>query len=232
MRSDGQALTLRANTLLPGLYAWVTTVAYPATYRGVPSGARLTAFVGLLALLIGPILVLERPRTGRAVGIYGFVGCSLATWLLLGPVVSVDRLEPTRSALGAMGWALFALGWGNLRRVGTVPEDDPHVIPGAPLVPRSRVPASAVVILGIGLVGALAPPLLAWRVVRSEHALLAHAAALLCSLAVVNASSTVALGRGSPRSLPPVRQRIRAALRPGVVLLAVLALGIVGLALR
>jgi hypothetical protein len=232
MRSDGQALTLRANTLLPGLYAWVTTVAYPATYRGVPSSARVTAFVALVALLVGPILVLDRPRLGRAVGIYVFVGSSLATWLLLGPALGVERLEPTRSALGGIGWGLFALGWGSLRRVGTVPEDDPHVIPGAPLVPRSRVPAKAVVILGLGLGGALPPLLLAWRAVGTEHALLAHSAALLCALAIVNAASIVALGRGTPRSLPSARQRIRASLRPALVLLAVLALGIVGLALR
>jgi hypothetical protein len=225
-------LTLRANVLLPGLYAWLTTVAYPTTYRGASSVARITAFMALLALLSGPILALDRPRLGRVFGLYAFVGSSLVTWIALGPLVSVDRLEPVRSALGAVGWAVFALGWGAVRRVDSVPEEDPHVIVGPPLVARSRLAPGAVIILGAGICGSLVPLMLAWRVTRSDHALLAHAVALLCALGIITTASKVALGRGQPRPLPSARQRFNSALRPLAVLAVVLGLGFVWLLLR
>src|SRR5690349_18241587 len=45
------ALRDRANTVLPGLYAWLTTVASPSVNHGAPRSARLTALLALLALL-------------------------------------------------------------------------------------------------------------------------------------------------------------------------------------
>jgi hypothetical protein len=226
------ALSVRANMLLPGLYAWVTTVAYPTTYRGAPGAARVTALLALIALLSGPFLVLERARLARILGIYVFFGLSLATWLLVGELVGVDRLEPVRSALGAAGWALFALGWGSVRRVGSVPEDDPHVLLGPPLTARSQLPVSASVVLGISLVGLAVPLMLAWRVVRLEHALFAHAAALLCALAILHAGANIALGHGVARSPASVRQRLAAATRPLAVLSLVLLATLVAMLLR
>ncbi len=226
------ALSVRANMLLPGLYAWVTTVAYPTTYRGAPSMARATALLALIALLSGPFLVPERPRLGRILGIYVFFGLSLATWLQVGELIGVDRLEPVRSALGAAGWALFALGWGSVRRVGSVPEDDPHVLTGPPLTARSQLPVSASVVLGISVVGLAVPLMLAWRVVRLEHALFAHAAALLCALAILHAGANIALGHGAARSPASVRQRLVAATRPLAVLSLVLLATLVAMLLR
>ncbi|HEY6560614.1 MAG TPA: hypothetical protein VI072_25195 [Polyangiaceae bacterium] len=232
-KAEGQryGLTVRANMLLPGLYAWVTTVAYPTTYRGAPGTARATAFIALLALLSGPLLVLERPRLARILGVYVFFGASLITWLLLGDVIGVDRLEPVRSALGAAGWALFALGWGSVRRADSVPEDDPHVLAGPLLTARSQLPVSASVILGISLVGLAVPLTLAWRVVRLEHALFAHAAALLCALAILTAGANIALGHGM-RSSSSVRQRIAAATRPLALLSLILLASLVAMLLR
>jgi hypothetical protein len=233
IQREGQGLRIRANMLFAGLYAWVTTVATPCTYRGASSLARWTAFAALLGLLVGPIFVLERPRLARALGVHGFFGCSLLTWLLLGSLVSVDRLDPIRSALGALGWALFALGWGTTRRLNSVPEDDPHVIAGAVLSPRGLLSKGALVTLGLGICGTLLPMTLAWRVVRPEHALLAQSAALLCALAIIDAASKIALGRrGQPRVMPSVRQRITFAWRPLAILAVVLGLGAIGLALR
>jgi hypothetical protein len=231
---EGQryGLTVRANMLLPGLYAWVTTVAYPTTYRGASGAARATAFLALLALLSGPLLVLDRPRLARLFGIYVFFGASVLTWLMLGPLISVERLEPVRSALGGAGWALFALGWGSVRRAGTVPEDDPHVLSGPPLTARSRLPLSASIVLGISLVGLTLPLALAWRVVRPEHALFAHAAALLSALFILNAGSNIALARGPSRGAFSVRQRMAALTRPLAFLSLVLLAGLVILLLR
>lgn len=228
----GLSLSVRANMLLPGLYAWVTTVAYPTTYRGASGTARATAFIALIALLSGPFLVLERPRLARVLGIYVFFGLSVATWLLLGELVGVDRLEPVRSGLGAAGWALFALGWGSVRRAGSVPEDDPHVLSGPPLTARSQLPVSASIVLGISLLGSTVPLMLAWRVVRLEHALFAHAAALLCALAILSAGATIALGHGAARSPSSVRQRLAAATRPLAVLSLVLLASLVTMLLR
>jgi hypothetical protein len=234
VKGEGHAhqLTVRANMLLPGLYAWVTTVAYPTTARGAPDSARVTAFVALLALLAGPILVLDRPALGRILGIHAFVGFSLVTWVLLGALIGVDRLEPVRSALGGVGWTLFALGWGTVRRAGSVPEEDPHVLLGPPLVARSRLPRSALIVLVVSLVGTLLPLSLAWRVVRPEHALLAHAAALLAALAILNSGANVGLRLGQARSSGSSRQRLAAATRPLGLLLLMLALGLLLLSLR
>ena len=226
------ALSVRANMLLPGLYAWVTTVAYPTTQRGASGTARATALAALIALLCGPFLVVERPRLARMLGIHAFFGLSLVTWLLLGELVGVDRLEPVRSALGAAGWAIFALGWGSVRRVGSVPEDDPHVLSGPPLTARSQLPVSASIVLGISLAGLTVPLMLAWRVVRLEHALFAHAAALLCALAILQAGANIALGHGGARSASSLRQRLAAATRPLAVLSLVLLATVVVLLLR
>ncbi|HMJ13135.1 MAG TPA: hypothetical protein VK524_17060 [Polyangiaceae bacterium] len=233
-KREGQTygLAVRANMLLPGLYAWVTTVAYPTTYRGAAASARITAFIALIALISGPLLVMERPRLARILGIHVFLGFSLVTWVLLGTLISVDRLEPVRSALGAVGWALFALGWGTVRRPGSVPEDDPHVLTGPPLSPRNRLPTRAAVVLAISLAGVALPLLLAWRVVRSEHALLAHAAALLSALIILNAGSSIALSQGASGGGLSVRQRVASITRPLALLTLLLLGGLLALLLR
>jgi hypothetical protein len=225
-------LIARTNMLLPGLYAWVSTVASPVAARGAPSLARFTAIAALIALVTGPLLALERPRAGRAVGVYAFVALSLATWLLGDALVGVQRLEPVRAALGAVGWALFAFGWGTARTVGDVPEEDPHAISGAPLAARSQLPKGTLIVFGIGLAGALLPVLLAWRVERPGHALLAHAAALACAIAIVTAAAKIAIARGSWQPVTPPRARLVAATRPLALVSVLLAGGMLWALLR
>lgn len=209
-----QRLVMLANMLLPGMYAWLTTVAYPATYRGAPVPARVTALAALVALVAGPIIALERPRPGRAVGVIAFVGLCVATWLQLGRFISVQRIEPVRAGLGAVGWALFAFGWGALRRMDSIPEEDPHAILGEPLPPRGTLPRGAIAILVVGLLSSLAPLYSAWSVVRPQHALLAQAAALACALGLIGASATIAVERGTWKPVLPPRRRLNAAARP------------------
>ena len=121
------------NMLLPGAYAWLTTVALPAAQRGVSGAARVAAFAALVALLSGPLVALSRQRLGRAIGVLLFVGLCTLSWALLGPAIGIERLEPVRALLGTVGWILFALGWGSVRETGTVPEEDPNALPGPPL---------------------------------------------------------------------------------------------------
>jgi hypothetical protein len=225
------ALVSIANVLLPGLYAWVTTVAYPASHRGAPWPARAAALSALVLLALGPVVAFNRPALGRAVGMLGFVALCLLTWIFLGSLLNVDRLEPVRAGLGGIGWALFGLGWGTQRRVGTIPEDDPHAIFGPPLAARDRLPFGALIVFGASLVGAGVVLFLAWRVTRAEDALLAQCVALIAAIALVGSGARVALDRGKWKPLAP-RARINAAARPLALAALLLALGFVWILLR
>lgn len=200
-----------AQRVLPGAYAWIATVAGPAASREASAVARGLALAALIALLAGPFVGLERPRTGRWVGVGVFVTLSVGAWLALGPLVSVARIDPVRAALGGVGWACFALAWGNPRRMDRVPEDDPRAIVGDALAARGSLPAGATAILVVGVAGALLPLLVAWRVDRGGHALLAHAVALLCSFYVLHVATEVALERGERGPAPNPAARVHSA---------------------
>lgn len=221
-----------ANVLLPGLYAWVSTVAYPATQKGAAGGPRALAFAALVALVAGPLLALDRPRLGRAVGVLGFVGLSVITWVLLGPLIHVQRLDPLRASLGAVGWALFAFGWGELRQLGSVPEDDPNVIPGPSLPARAALPRGAYAVLALGVIGAVVPLFLAWRELRPRHALFAHAASIVWAVALITSAARLALDRGKPdrEQAAPIGIRLSSATRPLALLTLALAVGLLWLA--
>jgi hypothetical protein len=205
--------------VLPGLYAWALTVLAPAAARSAPTGARVMAALALLLLIAGPLLHLRRAALGRALGIHGFVGASVLCWVLLDGFAGVQRLDPVRAALGAVGWALFAVGWGRMRETGSVPEKDPHVVAGPALPPRGALPRWANAAFAVALVGAIAPPLLAWRVARADHAVFAHAAAVAGSMALLTVGARVATERQAWQP-PDPRYRLAAA-TPALVTLAV-----------
>lgn len=229
---DVSGMFSRAHMLLPGLYAWVTTVAYPAAQKSAPLEARVSAGVALVALVLAPLVAFDRPRAGRVIGVYGFVSASALTWVLLEPIVSVGRLEPIRGSLGAVGWALYAFGWGAVRHTERVPEDDPRAILSNPLKPRSELPRGATAVFAVSLVGALVPAFLAWRVSRPEHALLAHAVALAAGIAMIVSGVRVATERGSWRPVTSSRVRLDAARGPLALLMLLLAAGILFLLFR
>ena len=230
-RADARGFAERANILLPGLYAWLLTIAEPATGAGVGVLARTLAFLALLALVIGPFLAPDRPLLGRGFGIYGFLGLSVLTWWQLGPAVSADQLDPLRAALGAFGWMLYAFGWGKTRGRGRVPEDDPNVVPGPSLTGRGRLSTVAWVVAGVALVGAVLPTVFAWRVDRADHAVLGHATTLAAGAAVLSAGANLALGFGQPRVERSPGSRLNSA-AAALAALAVFALvGLLWLAL-
>lgn len=223
---EGSTATVRLNLFISGLYAWLATVAWPA-FAASDLGAKLTA-LGAVGLLIGGLLLAPSfPRLGRGVTMAGFLGLSVLTWVLLGSALEVAQLEPVRAASGALGWMLFAFSWGSVRNVSSVPENDPRVIKSEPLLPRRSLPLSTSVIFGVSIVGGLIPWLLAWRVVGPERALFAHAAGLLCAIAVVVAAAHVAVRRGKPRLATRPNQRLSAASNALAGLVIVAALGIV-----
>jgi hypothetical protein len=226
------ALRDRANTLLPGLYAWLTTVAFPSSQHGAALSARVAAFFALLALLAAPLFISERPLIGRMLGIYAFVGLSLLTWLLLGAGLVQNPGDPLLSALGAVSFTLYALGWGSLRRRGMVPEDAPNVIPGPPLLPRIRASKTSPLAFALMVVSALVPVLLAFRVPEVTRGLFAHAVAVLAAILSVTVGSRVAVGLGQQRSRPPLTERLNAAAVPLALLALLFGLGFLWLVMR
>jgi hypothetical protein len=227
-----RALRDRANTVLPGLYAWLTTVALPSLGHGAPSSARLTALLALLALLAAPVFVSARPLLGRTLGIFGFIGASLLTWLLLGAGLVRNSGDPLLPALGGVGFTLYALGWGSTRRRGAVPEDAPNVIPGPPLQPRARPHPIAPFAFGLILVSAMLPLFLAFRVVEAERGLFAHAVAILAAILTITVGSRVATSLGQRRALPASAERLNAAAVPLALSALLFGLGFLWLVVR
>jgi hypothetical protein len=231
-RSALRALRDRANTVLPGLYAWLTTVALPSVQHDAPSSARVTAFFALLALIAAPLFVTERPLLGRALGIFFFIGCSLLTWLMLGASLIQNTGDPLLSALGAVAFTLYALGWGSLRRRDAVPEDAPSVIPGPPLEPRVQPVRGTPIVFALISASGLLPVFLAFRVSERERALFAHAAAVLAAILIITVGSRVALSVGQRKGLPPIAERLSAAAVPLALVALVFGLGFLWLVVR
>jgi hypothetical protein len=224
------SLASRVNVLLTGLYAWTLTVAAPALLPGSPPVARAAAGVAPLVLVAGVVLFRWQPGLGRAFGIAGFVGLSLVAWVLLGPAVGVRRLEPIKAALGGIGWALFALGWGALRPLGQLPEDR-SAAGGGPLTARAALPRGASAVLGVAVAGALLSLALAWVPRRPHHALLAQAVALLIAIALTHTGAMVAVDRGQFAATARSSARTRV-LGPFWVLACWLLMGAIWAALR
>jgi len=218
--------TVRANLFVSGLYAWLATVAAP-TFDSGNLGAAISASAALVLLVTGLLLAPRWPVIGRAVTMGGLLGPSVLTWVLLGDAVDVSRLEPIRAASGAVGWMLFAFGWGAVRNVRSVPENDPHVIEGTPLRPRHTLPLLTYVVFGVALVGGFLPWLLAWRVARPEHALLAHVIGLLCAVGLITVGAQVAVRRVGRWMPAAPASRLGAATNAFVALAVVAVLGIV-----
>jgi hypothetical protein len=188
-----------ATILLPGIYAWGATVAWPAfAVAGSSPVARIAAGVAAALLFTGPLLARRHLRSGRALGVLGFVGASAAAWGALDTAIRPPQLDTVRAALGALAWGLFALGWGTFPGRTRLPEEDPHAVLTGRLPPRARLPRGISLGFGALLVMAIALPLLAWRVERPGVALLAHAVALAGSVALLGVGSRVLLAPKGP----------------------------------
>lgn len=194
-----------ATILLPGIYAWGATVAWPAfASNGSSPVARTAVAVAAILLFSGPLVARRHLRIGRALGVLGFVGASAAAWGALDTAIRPPQLDTVRGALGALAWGLFALGWGTFPGRTRLPEEDPHAVLTGRLAPRARLPRSTSAAFAGLLATGLALPLLAWRVERPGVALLAQAAALAGSVALLGVGSRVLLSpKGPPRVKSP-----------------------------
>ncbi|HLV19472.1 MAG TPA: hypothetical protein VKZ49_01270 [Polyangiaceae bacterium] len=212
---------------MPGFYAWGSTVLSPLLEPGAGLFARACGVAAPFPLLLGLALMKRGTAAGGLVALYGFVGLSVACWIALGPLIAVARLEPVQAMLGAGGWALFALGWGEVRQYREVPEDDPQVIEGPALSLRQRLPLSRGMILVTAIAGAGTCAALAWAVTRPAHALLAHALAVTCAVALTTAGSRLAANLPAEAARPEAGARVSAAAVPLACLGVLLGLGLI-----
>jgi len=215
-------------TVLAALVAWAITVAPAAFARSSPRWAVLLAVLALFAGLGGPLLVSTRPFLARHIGISIFLALVTGTWLLSSPTLQPARLDPLRAAIGAIAWGVFALSW-NER---WAPKRDVEVDPNAPVLQaRATLPRLAVPIAAAGVVSGLVYIVTAWRVRDVDRALVVQALSLVCAVAVITVSATVAIARGR-RPDPGPRRLTAPALRPLIMLVALAIAGAVLIALR
>lgn len=221
--SSGAALAgpVRLNLLITGTYAWGATVAAPVFGAAAAWPPRASAALAWICLLAGVLLSQRWPRAGRGLTMIGFLGSCVVSWVLLEDALNIDQVEPVRAASGAVGWALFALGWGSVRHPRAVPEHDPNVISARPLEPRRRVPPVVLLVFLLSVVGALLPWLWAWSVTRAEHALLAHVLALGAAMWMVNLGAKVAVVFAEPAAPVSARQRLVGSLWPLLLMVLV-----------
>ena len=217
--------------VVPGLYAWLATVLTPVLPRGASLPARGFAALALAALVASCVLSTNRPRVARVLGVYGFVASCFGVWACLGPLLRTDQLDAVRGALGAVGFLLHALAWGNVTREPDTGAAD-NLVPGTPLSPRHKSVRVASLVLGAGIAVALVPVALAFGVERQSASLLAHSAALGCAVALIGASTDVALRVGKPHQFPAWRSRASRAVWALGALTVAVGVGLIWLALR
>jgi len=217
--------------IAPGLYAWTATVVLPVLQPGVSSWARAMAVIALASLVASTLLLSTRPREARLLGVYGFSLACLGAWALLGQHLRPDQLDPVRGALGAVGFLLHALAWGAPPRPLESDVSD-NLVPGAPLISRTKPVRTSPLALGAGVGVAFLPPAFAFAVERPETSLLAHATALGASLLIIAAATDVALTLGRARQVAPWRVRAGRAVWPLGGLTVALGLGLIWAAMR
>jgi hypothetical protein len=216
--------------LLPGLVAWLITVLEPARMAGASPVARGAAVMAFVALAVGALLFASYPLLGRVLGLHAFVAFGLLGWAVLGVVLSPDRIDRVRAALGAFAWMLFAFGWGHVRVRG--PAEDAVIAAGPPLQPRSRLPRTGIAVVLLAVTASIVLSALAFRVDRPDHAMFGHAAATAASLLVLATGGRIALAQGTRHDLASPASRLDAASVPGALIGVLLGLGLVWAAVR
>lgn len=215
-------------TILAALVAWSVTLAPAAFSRSAPRGAGVLAILALIAGTAGPLFMTTRPRLSRHIGISVFLALAVITWLLASPAIQPARTDPLRAAIGAVAWGVFALSWNERWTSKSSEELDPH----APSLPaRATLPRLSVPIAAIGVLAGLTYAAMAWRVRDVDRALMAHAVAISCAVAVITAAATVATGRGK-RPIGGSRRVTSQALRALILLVALAIVGAVILSVR
>jgi len=243
------SLGASAQAAIPGLYAWAVTVMPAAWSRGAPLLAKAAAVVGVVALVTAPLVEgaasapadgrespageIWRPRawTGptwaRVWSVWGFVLSSALVWALAPAALSSARFDGVRGALGMIGWALFAFA-----SAGPALRSDPgqqtQIVRSTSLKPRSAIPRGDGAYIAAGIVVALGLQAIGWGVSTPERAVLVRLVTVVCGIAILGGTTSIALARHGKRTNASRKIRIRRAL-PWLALLVVV--GIAGVAL-
>jgi hypothetical protein len=207
-----------------GVFAWGVTVFPFAFGRGGRAAAMLLAVAALAA---APLVFPKRRRLGRHVGISTFLGLVVATWLLVPGGLDVSRIDLVLAVTGSVSWMAYAFSWGEPWKFRPdVKADD---MSGA-LRARAELPPVAVPIATLGVVGAAALLVLAFRVRDSSRALLAQVVAIGLGVALVTVAADLAILRGKKRA--STTDLPRSAVRSLLLLAGFALLGAVLLVLR
>lgn len=230
-----------AQAAIPGLYAWGMTVAPAAWSSGAPFVAKVAAAVGVLALVLAPLMEaldsrrdgarlesastsLRRPRNAltraRAISLWGLTTSSVVVWMLARGAGASASMDPVRGLLGTAGWALFAFASAgpSLRIAGS--GDRPVAYVSAKARP-SRARGDGAYI-AVGTVLAFGMQTFGWEAATLERAVLVHLVTVACGVAILSATSTIALARHGAREPASRVHRVRRAL-PWVFFLVLLA---------
>ncbi|MBS2020639.1 MAG: hypothetical protein JST00_47735 [Deltaproteobacteria bacterium] len=158
------------------------------------------------------------PTWARIWSVWGFVLSSAIVWAVVPGALSSPRFDGVRGTLGVIGWGLFAFASAG-PTLRSDPEAAKRVVAGSPLKPRSELPGGDGAYLTAGVLVALAMQAVGWGVVAAERAVLVRLVTLVCGVAVLGATTSIALARHATRTPAAAPLRMRRAL-PWVVILA------------
>lgn len=242
-----------AQASVPGLYAWAVTVMPAGWSRGAPFVAKAAAVVGVLALVTAPLVEslgaksaatapaaalaptspLARVRSwssptwARAWSVWGFVLSSALVWALSPAALSSARFDGIRGALGMVGWALFAFA-----SAGPALRSDPdaakQIVRSTSLKPRSAIPRGDGLYIAMGCILAFGLQAVGWGVSTPERAVLVRLVTVVCGIAILGGTTSLALARHGKRVAASSRRRFR---RAGPWLVALAAIGVAGVVL-
>jgi hypothetical protein len=157
------------------------------------------------------------PAWARVWSVWGFVLSSAIVWALAPAALSSARLDGVRGALGMVGWALFAFA-----SAGPALRADPNsasrIAASTSLKPRSEIPRGDGLYVAAGVVMALAMQAVGWGIAVPERAVLVRLVTVVCGIAVIGGTTSIALARHTARVPASSRLRLRRAL-PWLVML-------------
>ncbi|OJY19932.1 MAG: hypothetical protein BGO98_01425 [Myxococcales bacterium 68-20] len=181
--------------------------------EGVPK--RRTSLLGMMRSWTGP-------TWARVWSVWGFVLSSAIVWALAPAALSSARLDGVRGALGMVGWALFAFASAGPALRADPNDGERRIIASTSLKPRSELPRGDGVYVAVGVVLALSMQAVGWGVPVPERAVLVRLVTVVCGIAVLGGTTSIALARHGTRSAASGRLRLRRAL-PWLVMLALFA---------
>jgi len=212
--SPGLRLRPLFDVAIPGLYAWVVTVAVPINQTDSHGWPVVCSWLAAIGLVAASGLVISRWRAWSAVAVAIFTTASACVWFLIQPV------EVVLGFLGSLGWASFAIGWVRAAETGEVATS--VAARRLDLLPRHQMPALAWIAIGVSVLGSVVVLGLAWTIEGRERSLLGHAVAVLGALSLMAAAATASSVIGRKAAVRPFS---RGQLGRTLALMALFALG-------